>query len=148
MIERLLCRSAIGYLGLGLASGLYYRELTRTMRFEGVTQLAVVHTHLLALGFLVSLVMLGLVKAFALDGPLLRRGLLAYHAGMALTAGMMLVKGTFEVLGSWTDRSMYTGIAGLGHILLTVALSLILVALRRVVGAEADREAQPAGSAG
>ena len=126
MIERLLYRSAIGYLGLGLASGLYYRELTRTMRFEGVTQLAVVHTHLLALGFLVSLVLLSLVKAFALDGPLLRRGLLAYHAGMALTAGMMLVKGTFEVLGSWTDRPMYAGIAGLGHILLTVALAVIL----------------------
>ncbi len=148
MIERLLYRSAIGYLGLGLASGLYYRELTRTMRFEGVTQLAVVHTHLLALGFLVSLVLLSLVKAFALDGPLLRRGLLAYHAGMALTAGMMLVKGTFEVLGSWTDRPMYAGIAGLGHILLTVALAVILVALRRVAGADADRASRSAASAG
>lgn len=147
MIQRSIYRSAVAYLGLGLVAGLYYRELTRSQGFEGATQLGLVHTHLLTLGFLVSLVLLAVTRVFDLDRRLLRRGLLAYHAGMLLTAGMMLVKGTFEVLGSWTDRPMYAGIAGLGHILLTVALTVVLVALGRAVRSsdepEADRSHRP-----
>lgn len=41
--------SAALYTVLGLAAGLYYRELTKAQDFVGDTQLSVVHTHLLAL---------------------------------------------------------------------------------------------------
>lgn len=56
--------SAALYTVLGLAAGLYYRELTRAQDFVGDTQLSVVHTHLLAFGMLFFLVILALEKAF------------------------------------------------------------------------------------
>ena len=43
------------------------------------------------------------------------------------------VKGTGQVLGWWVDRPMYAGISGMGHIFLTVALAMVMVALRRAL---------------
>lgn len=60
---RRLYLAAIAYATLGLAGGLFYREITHARDFTGNTQLAVVHTHLLALGLLVMLIVL------ALDAP-------------------------------------------------------------------------------
>ena len=37
------------------------------------------------------------------------------------------------MLGWWVDRPMYAGISGMGHILLTVALAMVMVALRRAL---------------
>ena len=47
---RRLFNAAFLYTILGLAGGLFYRELTHINRFTGDTQLAVVHTHFLVLG--------------------------------------------------------------------------------------------------
>ena len=54
--------SAVLYTLLGLAAGLYYRELTKAQDFVGDSQLSVVHTHLLALGMLFFLVVLALER--------------------------------------------------------------------------------------
>jgi hypothetical protein len=53
--------SAFVYAGLGVASGLFYREFTKLNGFpEGeFTQLGLAHTHLLALGFFPFLILLG-----------------------------------------------------------------------------------------
>jgi hypothetical protein len=50
-----LFRLAAGWTMMGLASGLAYRELTRSAGFTGFTQLSVVHTHTLVLGTLLGL---------------------------------------------------------------------------------------------
>lgn len=52
--------ASIFYLVLGLGAGVFYREFTRANDFpEGeFTQLSVAHTHLLALGFTMSLIFL------------------------------------------------------------------------------------------
>ncbi|SOD85067.1 DUF2871 family protein [Streptomyces sp. Ag109_G2-15] len=46
---RKILNTAHVYMIVGLVSGLYYRELTKAKDFEGDTQLAVVHTHVLDL---------------------------------------------------------------------------------------------------
>ena len=51
MLNRILI-SAATWAGLGLASGVYWRELTKFTHFTGVTQLYTAHTHALALGLL------------------------------------------------------------------------------------------------
>ena len=53
--ESVLFRLSAGWTVAGLASGLAYRELTRSTGFSGFTQLAVVHTHTLVLGTIVGL---------------------------------------------------------------------------------------------
>ncbi|MFB7758388.1 DUF2871 family protein, partial [Streptomyces sp. NPDC056121] len=56
------------YMIVGVVSGLFYREFTKAEDFDGETQLALMHTHLLALGMIVFLVVLVLDKVFQLSG--------------------------------------------------------------------------------
>src|SRR5690554_4366931 len=95
----LLFRSAATWTGLGLLSGLYYRELTKANDFSGATQLAVAHTHALALGTLMLLVLLALVAALGIDDRRFRWGVATWQVGLGMTFGMQLVKGTLQVLG-------------------------------------------------
>ena len=67
---RKLFYAATAYLVLGLASGLYYREFTKSNDYtaaDGFTQLSVLHTHLLTLGVIVLLIVLVLEKVFTLS---------------------------------------------------------------------------------
>ncbi|MFE9321897.1 DUF2871 family protein [Nocardia sp. NPDC052278] len=59
--------AAVSYTALGLPSSLVYRELTKAHQFTGKTGLAVVHTHLLALGTLFFLIVLVLEHQLALS---------------------------------------------------------------------------------
>ena len=141
MINKLFTSGAVWTI-LGLASGLFYREFTRQRDFTGFTQLAVAHTHALALGTIILLVALGLTKVFALDGDR-RLGLflLFWNIGLGLTFSMMLVKGSLQVQGvAFADSPMIAGISGLGHMILTGAFVLFFLILRRAVKAETVSE--------
>lgn len=117
------------YMIVGVISGLYYRELTKLNDFTGDTQLGVVHTHLLALGMLFFLIVLVLEKQFTMtEGKLFNWFFWVYNAGLALTVLMLTVHGTQTVLGATTSAAI-SGIAGLGHILLTVGLVLFFINL-------------------
>jgi hypothetical protein len=124
----------VAYTVLGLAGGLFYRELTKAHDFTGFTQLSVVHTHFLTLGTIVLLIVLLLEKVFTLSASRWFSPFFwTYNAGLLVTAGMMVFIGTRSVLGHSAESGMINGIAGLGHILLTVALAFFLAALYRGV---------------
>lgn len=147
MISKLFTSAAI-WTGLGLASGLFYREFTRQSRFVGATQLSVAHTHALALGTTILLVVLALTKAFSLDRDRrLQLFLVFWNAGLGLTFAMMLVKGSLQVLGApFATSPMLAGISGLGHMVLSGAFVLFFLILRGAVKTEAEI-AEPAASA-
>ncbi len=131
--ESVLFRLSAGWTVAGLASGLAYRELTRSTGFSGFTQLAVVHTHTLVLGTLVGLLLLALQRVFRL-GEDRRFGwcVWIWTIGLVLTAGAMAVKGSLQVLGSAAaDSSALAGVSGLGHIVLTVGFVLVFLVLGR-----------------
>lgn len=130
----LLYRSAAVWTALGLASGLYYREFTKAHDVAGGTQLALTHTHALALGTLTMLVLLALAAALDITDRWFRWGVIVWQAGLTLTFGAMLVKGSLQVLdSSGADSPALAGIAGLGHITLTVAFILLFVGLGSAV---------------
>lgn len=119
----------------GVLSGLYYRELTKFNDFSdrSASQLPLVHTHLLVLGFVFLLIVLALEKLFAVSTAAPRAFAWFYWTwttGVAVTGGMMLVKGTLVVLGADAGSAAFAGIAGLGHISLSVAVVALFVALR------------------
>lgn len=137
---RYLFRSAVTWTILGLLGGLAYREVTKAFDFTGRTQLAVVHTHALTLGTLLMLLVLAL--AAALPGlradKRLRWGTHLLNTGLILTVGMLSYKGTLQVMGAtYADHPALAGTSGLGHMLLTGALALVLLATGRAVGAVA-----------
>lgn len=130
--------AAFTYMIIGVLAGLFYREFTKANDFpEGeFTQLGVVHTHLLTLGFIVLLIVLALEKVFGLSGTKLFSWFFwLYNVGVILTAGMMVWHGSLTVLGQ-ESNAMIAGIAGLGHIALSVSLVLFFLALRKKVVAD------------
>ena len=129
---------AFGYMLVGVASGLFYREFTKLNDFPAgeFTQLGLAHTHLLTLGFIVLLVVLLLERAFGLTA---RRRLFAwffgiYNAGVILTSAMLIVHGMLTVRGV-ESSAMIAGFAGLGHMLLSAGMVLLFVLLRSRVPA-------------
>ncbi|MEU9132049.1 DUF2871 domain-containing protein [Kitasatospora sp. NPDC048540] len=132
------------YMILGVVSGLYYREFTKAHDFTGDTQLALMHTHLLALGMLGFLIVLALDKQFQLSGTKLFTSFFwFYNAGISVSVAMMFVHGTETVLADPVPEAVPL-IAGLGHILLTVGLILLFVLL----GKRLKEPATPAAATG
>src|SRR5699024_6717726 len=117
---------------IGVLSGLFYREFSKANDFpEGqFTQLGLVPTHLLTLGFIVLLIVLLLEKVFALSRnrkPFEWVSWL-YNAGVVLTAARMVWHAMLTALGG-EATSMIAGIAGLGQIFPTVAMILFVIVL-------------------
>ncbi|WP_022922019.1 DUF2871 family protein [Ornithinimicrobium pekingense] len=131
-----LFRTAVAWTVVGLVGGLAYREVTKAFEFTGRTQLALVHTHALVLGVLLPLLLLALVAALPGLGTdrWLRRGVHVLNAGLVLTVGMLAYKGVLQVAGAaHAGSAALAGVSGLGHMLLTAALGLVLVGVGRAV---------------
>jgi hypothetical protein len=144
-VVRSLFVAAFAYLIAGAAAGVHYRELTKFAEFPegGSTQLSVVHTHLLTLGFIFLLIVLVLDKVFALSGtPLFRWFFWLFNAGLVISTAMMIWHGTLTVLGQPSSAAI-AGIAGMGHIVLTGSLIVLMVALGRRLP---RREVRPAAA--
>ncbi|MDO5740000.1 MAG: DUF2871 family protein [Ornithinimicrobium sp.] len=129
-----LFRSAASWTAIGLAGGLGYREFTKLHDYTGFTQLALVHTHAIVWGTIFMLVLLSL--AIVLPGlagdARMRWGVHLLNGGLALTVGMLGFKGSLQVLGAdWADHPGLAGVSGLGHMTLTAALVLLLLAIGR-----------------
>lgn len=135
--------SAFAYMVIGVLSGLFYREYTKAADFQGYTQLSIVHTHLLTLGFIVLLIVLILEKLFALsESKLFNWFFWTYNAGLVLTAAIMVVHGMLQVDGAKEVSAAIPGIAGLGHIFLSAGMVLLFLALRtRLFGASSKNDA-------
>lgn len=128
--------AAVTYTVLGLGFGLFFREYTKAHNFTGFTQLAVMHTHLLALGLLVMLIVLALEKIFGLSKTKwFNLFFWHYNGGLLLTVAMMLVIGMRQVAGH-ASTPMLDGIAGLGHIIITIGLVFFFVALGKRISAQ------------
>lgn len=140
---------AVVWTAIGLASGLYYRELTKHNGLPQGTQLAVTHTHALAMGSLAMLTLLALAAALRLErNKPFGIGVLVWNTGLIITVGMMLTKGTLQVLGKNVNESAaLAGPAGLGHITITAGFVFVLIGVGQAVSRrqrELDAEASPA----
>lgn len=121
-----LARVSMSYMILGLVFGVYYREFTKFNDFTETTQLSVLHTHTLILGMFFFLIVLLLEKNFQLSQHKnFKKFFIIYNIGLGVTLLMLLVHGTMTVLG-YADSAAISGIAGLGHIIITIGLGFFL----------------------
>lgn len=124
-----LARASLSYMVIGLISGVYFREMTKLNDFDGWTQLSVVHTHTLILGMFFFLIVLLLEKNFNLTKHKnFKKFYIIYNIGLGVTLLMLLTHGTMTVLGIESSAAI-SGIAGLGHIILTVGLGFFFQVL-------------------
>ncbi|BBN98916.1 DUF2871 domain-containing protein [Sporolactobacillus terrae] len=128
-----LYAAALGYMIAGLLSGIYYRELTKALNFSGETMLSVLHTHLLILGMFFFLILISLEKLFQLSTN--KRFSLffwIYNIGVVWTITLMAIHGTLDVLGIASGPAI-AGLAGMGHIILSIGLILFFMILKEVL---------------
>ncbi|MEC3915481.1 DUF2871 domain-containing protein [Nocardia sp. CDC160] len=130
------------YTLLGLFSGLFYCDFTKSHNFTGKTELAVTHTHLLALGTLFFLIVLALDKQFDLSSQRVFGWFFwTYNTAVLWTVACMTAIGIRTVQGR-PESDLLAHVSGGGHILLTIAFVLFFVCLHRPATArraEADR---------
>lgn len=115
--------AAAVYLGLGLVSGVFYREFTRAFDYTADTQLNTLHTHFLVLGTFFFLIVMSLDREFEISQfKDFDRWFVVHNVGLAWTIGSMVINGVVHVVaGPEAWGAMYSGAAGLGHIILAVS---------------------------
>ncbi|MGV9665331.1 DUF2871 domain-containing protein [Nocardia niigatensis] len=122
--------AAACYTVLGLVLGFFYREFAKAHDFSGSSQLTATHTHVLALGTLFFLTVIVLDKQFALtSGRWFNAFFWTYNTGLVVTVAMMVAHGILTVLNHDVSPAI-SGIAGLGHILLSVGFAMFFLCLR------------------
>ena len=90
--------------------------------YSAWTTLSVVHTHYLILG-------LDEMNVHFVDEKV-NKYLMVYHIGLNMTVVMLVVRGIVQVTQMNVVSYALSGIAGIGHILLGIALILILIQIK------------------
>lgn len=125
------------YAILAMVAGVFYREFTKFNDFNGQTTLAFLHTHLFMLGMFMFLIITIFIKLFAIDkAKQYTRFLIVYNLGLLITITMLVVRGIVQVMQSNISNatsSMISGIAGLGHITLSVGIILLFLCLKECI---------------
>lgn len=126
----------IFYAVLAMIAGVFYREFTKYMNFEGSTSLLRIHPHLFTLGMMMYLLIYLISLSLNFDeNNKIDKHLKFYNIGLILSAVMMFVRGLTEVLAkdlSNGQEAMISGMAGLGHVILGVSLILILLDIKKL----------------
>lgn len=128
---------SFAYAVLGLLSGVFFREFTKLNNFTGQTILSSMHTHYLTLGMFFFLILLLLEKNFDFSSQKhVNKALIIYNIGLNISSIGFLMRGFTEVreieLSKSLDASI-SGIAGVGHILLSFSMVYLLLKIRKKV---------------
>ena len=112
---------AILYAILAMIGGIFYREYTKFIGFDGRTTLAFVHTHLFLLGMVMFLIV-----TFAIH---------QFHIEKAKTLSAISYSLSSRCLINFphTVNAMISGVSGIGHILTGIGLLLFLFILKASV---------------
>ena len=113
----------------------FYREFTKVNHFTGRTNLSVMHTHYFILGMFFFLILMLVEKSFGFsDEKHTGKILMVYQLGLNITGLGFLMRGLTQVWGASLSNGMdasISGIAGIGHILMSVGLILLLLKIKK-----------------
>lgn len=123
------------YTILSLVSGVFYREFTKYLGFTEYTALSVTHVHLFALGTIVFLIItLFSVVTNITEHKSFKKFILFYNISLPLVVLFMYVRGITQVLEMDLTSGVnaaISGLAGLAHILFTVAIVFLFMSLKK-----------------
>lgn len=116
---------------LGICGGVFYREFTKFMDFVDMrTQLAFLHVHLFVFGMIMFLLVAVFEKLLNIsESKKMKSFMIFYNLGLCWSVAVMAVRGVMQVVG-FDGGAAVSGIAGIGHILITVGLVLFFLILK------------------
>ncbi len=126
-----------GVYGLAaLIFGVIYRELTRYTEYEGATSLSFVHVHLMVTGtFLFLILALFASSTNIVADKKFKRFCVIYNVAFPAMVAMLFARGILQVLEVNVSKALdasVSGIAGLSHIGMAIALGYLFFALKSV----------------
>lgn len=134
MVKKYINLSLI-YAIIGILLGAFYREFTKFLNYSGPTKLSLVHTHVLVLGMVFFLLAAFAEKIFTFsDCKSGKMFFYFYNIGFVLTILGFLTRGVLTVFGTNLSSGLnasISGMAGIGHILLSVGIILFFVAIKK-----------------
>mgnify|MGYP002733122873 CR=1 FL=1 len=102
----------------------------------------IVHTHLLALGFVFYIMLMMLEKLFALTRDArFPRFQIVYNAGLVVSALVMAYRSFAEIFGYAVSKGLAMGVGTLAHIAITFALIEFALMLKKAACADAQTKA-------
>lgn len=129
-----IINTAIVYFIFAMAGGVFYREFTKWNGYTEPTTLGVLHVHLLVMGTLLFLITALFAKVTMLaENLLFKKFFVLYNIALPAMV-VMLIRGIVQVLGIELGKmgnGMLSGLAGLSHIGMMIALFLLLFAIKR-----------------
>lgn len=125
------------YAIIALVAGAFYREFTKYIGYTAKTRMALVHPHFLVLGaFMFMIIALFSMNLKLENEKTFKTFFLSYNIGVVITAAMLFLRGLTEVM-DWGDNkaldASISGIAGVGHIVLTVGFVFMFITLKRAI---------------
>lgn len=128
------------YAIVAMVFGVFYREFTKFIGFNGATNLSIMHTHYFMLVMFFFLVLALLEKSFNFsENKNTGKILLFYHIGLNISGLGFFVLGLTQViypeLSSGLNASI-SGVSGIGHIFLGVSLVLLLLTVKKSAAKE------------
>lgn len=131
-----MINTAFIYMIVGLVGGVFYREFTKFNGFVGKTSLGVVHTHFIVMGMVMFLLLACLVKAMPglIENKRFKQFYTVYNIALPFMGTMFIVRGVVQVLAielAKGPNAAISGIAGISHILMAVALFMLFSALKK-----------------
>lgn len=132
--------SSAFYTLLGMLSGLFYREMSKGENFSGYSQLNITHTHLLVLGTIMFLIFMVIEYQLKLtkNSKLFNSFFYIFHLGILVTVAMQYINGIATIKGFSVSPAI-AGIAGLGHIMISIAFILFFVLLNKRINANSNK---------
>ena len=107
--------------------------MTKAHHFTGDTQLSIVHTYTY-FRYVYVLILIPLEKVFKLSSYYLFNWFfIVYNISVIATIGMMVTKGTFQVLGKSFSPEAFAGFAGIGHTGMLAGLLLLFFLIRQAL---------------
>lgn len=117
---------SITYLLFGLFTGIFYHEVAYYTNFTDVSVLKYVHPHALFLGTLIFMIIPIFVKVFSIDkNKYFKKFIITYNLGLAMSLLFMSIRGItqlFQIQISNFSDHMIGGLAGIGHVILSIGL--------------------------
>lgn len=131
-----LINTSFIYMIAALVCGVFYREFTKFMDFEGKTSLAVTHVHLFVLGTIMFLLLVSFsIQTNLMEQKRFKAFFILYNIALPLMVIMFIVRGVVQVTAVSLSKGMdaaISGIAGITHILLAVAIFLLFSCLKNM----------------
>lgn len=118
-----------------MACGVFYREFTKFNGFSGKTTLAFTHLHFFVLGTVLFLIIAVFSRITDIEKQKSFTSFLKlYNVGLPFMVAMFFVRGIPQVLELGLSKganAAISGIAGVAHIIMAVAIVMLFSAMKK-----------------